>query len=114
LKGLWFSDVCKNEGVLLIEVLIGSDYIWSFQHESLKDAIEFNGVRYSVELPCKRAHKPLPSNYDNSLKRLNGQFRRLRQQPEILKEYDKIINEQLQQGIIEPVVELERPGERVH
>ena len=83
-------------------------------HESLKDAIEFNGVRYSVGLPWKRAHKPLPSNYDNSLKRLNGQLRRLRQQPEILKEYDKIINEQLQQGIIEPVVELERPGERVH
>ena len=41
-------------------------------------------------------------------------MRRLRQQPEILKEYDKIINEQLQQGIIEPVVELEKPGERVH
>ncbi|CAB4022834.1 B-cell receptor CD22-like, partial [Paramuricea clavata] len=33
LKGLWFSDVCRNEGVLLIEVLIGSDYIWSFQED---------------------------------------------------------------------------------
>jgi hypothetical protein len=38
----------------------------------------------------------------------------LRQQPEILKEYDKIINEQLQHGKIEHVVELERPDERVH
>jgi hypothetical protein len=33
-------------------------------HESLKDKIEFNGVRYSVGLPWKRAHKPLPWNYD--------------------------------------------------
>jgi hypothetical protein len=67
-----------------------------------------------VGLPWKRAHKPLPSNYDNSLKRLNGQLRRLRQQPEVLKEYDKISSGQLQQGIIESVTELKRPGERVH
>ncbi|CAB4000960.1 Hypothetical predicted protein, partial [Paramuricea clavata] len=31
LQGLWFSDVCKENEVLEIEVLIGADYLWCFQ-----------------------------------------------------------------------------------
>jgi hypothetical protein len=30
LQGLWFSDVCKENEVLEIEVLIGADYLWCF------------------------------------------------------------------------------------
>ena len=33
LKGLWFSDVCRNAYSLEVEVLICSDYLWCFQGE---------------------------------------------------------------------------------
>ena len=191
LQGLWFSDVCKENEVLEIEVLIGADYLWCFQegnvvrgkadepvavqtrlgwvlsgpmkvsgsgnetnsmhavdvnflaqdnssctkldesihrlwdfetlgirqeyevHESLKDSIKFNGTRYSVKLPWKEGHSALPSNYNISLKRLKGQLGRLKKEPEILEEYDSVIKEQLEKGIIEPVIELER-AEKIH
>ncbi len=82
-------------------------------HEALKDCISFNGVRYQVSLPWKEGVGILPSNYVNSMKRLRGQLKRLKEQPEILHEYHHIINEQLNKGVIEPVVELEC-SERVH
>lgn len=31
LQDLWFSDVCKSEAVLEVNVLIGADYLWCFQ-----------------------------------------------------------------------------------
>ena len=34
LKGLWFSDVCKGQEELEIDVLIGADYLWNFQRDS--------------------------------------------------------------------------------
>ena len=30
-KNIWFSDVCKSDEQLEIDVLIGSDYLWNFQ-----------------------------------------------------------------------------------
>lgn len=76
-------------------------------HESFENDIEFSGERYSVKLPWKQGHDPLPSNYENSLSRLKGQLKRLRKEPEVLDEYDSIIKEQLNLGIIEKVAELE-------
>ena len=31
LKDLWLSDVCKEKGLLEIDMLIGADYLWAFQ-----------------------------------------------------------------------------------
>lgn len=31
LRGLWFSDVCQTKVELVIDLLIGSDYLWEFQ-----------------------------------------------------------------------------------
>ena len=31
MKGLWFSDICRNADSLEVKVLIGSDYLWCFQ-----------------------------------------------------------------------------------
>ena len=76
-------------------------------HEEFLDNISFTGSRYSVKLPWKMRHAPLPTNYSLALNRLKGQIRRLREQPEILKSYDNIIKEQLDTGIIEQVYELE-------
>ena len=33
LKGLWFSDVCMGTGELEIDILVGADYLWSFQKD---------------------------------------------------------------------------------
>ena len=82
-------------------------------HETLKDAISFNGKRYQVGLPWKEAHAPLPSNYRNSLKRMKSQLHRLKQEPGVLREYDSVIQEQLRQGIIEPVLEMD-VSDKIH
>ena len=186
LKGIWFSDVCKEEEELEIDILIGSDYLWSFQtgstrrgnagdpvaietelgwvlsgplrmqeagsasvlqvnfagqtsdieslernvqklwsfealginekdkvHEEFLDSINFTGNRYSVKLPWKEGHDKLPDNYANSLGRMKSQLKRLRKEPELLKEYDAIIKEQVELGIVEPVAELEKAN-KVH
>ena len=192
LKGLWFSDVCKDKEQLEVDILIGSDYLWCFQvggtrrgelhepvavetklgwvlsgpmkgerkvnevhvnfvghslviakkdskqhenlkelgesvqklwdyetvgireeenvHDTLKERMVFNGTRYIVELPWKEGHERLSSNYWNSLQRLKAQVRRLQQEPEILVEYDRVIKEQLEKGIIEPICDLESEG----
>ncbi|XP_028412500.1 uncharacterized protein LOC114535337 [Dendronephthya gigantea] len=187
LEGIWFSDVSKSEDELEVDVLIGADYLWSFQtgttkrgksgepvaietelgwvlsgplrvqdieraepvqvnfvaqrlssedslesnvqklwsfeglgiseedkvHEEFLDEISFTGSRYSVKLPWKESHKKLPDNYANSLSRMKGQLRRLRKEPALLAEYDSIIRDQVERGIVEPVSALEKV-ERVH
>ena len=45
--------------------------------------------------------------------RMKGQLRRLKKEPEMLKEYDRIIKEQAEQGIIEQVTSLEK-ADKVH
>ena len=42
-------------------------------HETFKNSISFNGIRYSVRLPWKKGHPELPSNYSTSLHRLRLQ-----------------------------------------
>ena len=196
LEGIWFSDVVKLQEELEVDVLIGADYLWSFQtgdtrkgktgdtrkgkagepvaiqtqlgsvlsgplkgrevessgvtqvnfvgqamkwdsdslesnierlwsfeglgivekdrvHGHFLDRISFTGSRYSVKLPWKEDHDSLPDNYMNSQARMKGQLRRLKKEPEMLKEYDRIIKEQAEQGIIEQVTSLEKV-DKVH
>ena len=183
LRNLWFSDVCQSKEELVVDLLIGLDYLWEFQkgrtirgeseepvavetelgwvlsgplkrkgldsqqevsinfvardsvaivkdsldsavsqlwdleslgikasddvHESFESEISFIDGRYSVKLPWKQGHEPLPSNYAISLSRMKGQIKRLKREPEVLEEYDSIIKDQLSSGVIESVTELE-------
>ena len=184
LKGLWFSDVSKGRDEMIIDVLVGADYLkgctirgkfdepvavetklgwvlsgplkgqdtcadvhftqvnfvassvgeqesledvqrlWDLGtlgireitdqvHESFENNISFNGSRYSVCLPWKEGHPELPTNYGTSLYRLRTQMQRLEKDPDILKEYGNIIEEQLRVGVIEKVAELEK-APRIH
>ena len=61
-------------------------------HENLLETIEYTGKRYRVKLPWKVGHPSLPSNYGNTLSRLRSQVRKLEKEPEVLREYDDIIN----------------------
>ena len=70
-------------------------------HENLLETIEYTGKRYRVKLPWKVGHPPLPSNYGNALSRLRSQVRKLEKEPEVLREYDHIIKDQLEKGTVE-------------
>ena len=74
-------------------------------YEDFVKKISFNDGHYEVHLPWKEPHLPLDDHYQLSLDRLTKLLRRLRRSPDILKEYDSVIKEQLSHGIVELVPE---------
>ncbi len=56
----------------------------------------------SLKMLDDRLHSfwPLPDNYELASKRLSGLYKRFRQTPAVLQEYDRIIQEQLKGGIV--------------
>ena len=82
-------------------------------HESFLKNVLFKDGRYHVDLPLKERHAFLPDNYDLSLARLNSVVRRLRRDPPMFQEYNRVIEEQLERGIIEKVddTECQPPGQ---
>ena len=83
-------------------------------YDDFSDTVTFQEGRYKVSLPWKELHKPLTDNYQLCVRRLNGLLKRLRNEPEILKQYDSTIREQLEKGIIEPVQSDEETTNVVH
>ena len=84
-------------------------------YEEFERSILFKGGRYEVHLPWKEPHPSLPDNYELSQKRLKGLLERLRQSPHVLKEYDAVIKDQLDKGIVEVVKQPELScGQEVH
>lgn len=77
--------------------------------------VKFEDGRYIVSLPWKEPLINLPSNYELSLKRLYSLVRRLRQNDSLFEQYNQVICEQMEKGI---VVEVPHPeeceGNRVH
>lgn len=74
--------------------------------EQFKSTIRFVDGRYEVCLPWKDPDVSLADNYDLCLKRLRSLLRRLRKEPEMLRRYEAILMEQLEDGIIEEVEEV--------
>ena len=72
-------------------------------YENFSNEIQFVGGRYEVKLPWKKDHPVLPDNYLLSKHRLERQFKKLQGSPELLSEYDAIIKEQEEMGIVERV-----------
>ena len=83
-------------------------------YDEFVNNIIFQGGRYKVPLPWKEFHEPLADNYLLSVKRLRGLLQRLKRDPELLKEYDRTIQEQLTKGVIEPVSPDEKTNNQVH
>ena len=76
-----------------------------FMHEKFVDEIEFVDNRYEVKLPFKDGHSILPDNYSLAKRRLFSLVNRLQQNKEIAEQYDEIIKDQLEKGIVERVDE---------
>ena len=70
-------------------------------HDEFKRSLIFENGRYTAKLPFKEQHSILPDNFKLSATRLDNQLKHLKQLPHILKEYNKIITDQLESGIIE-------------
>lgn len=66
-----------------------------------KKSIEYKDGRYSAKLPWKQDHPPLPSNYDVTKRRTERTIKRLRQEPEIIQQYNEIIADQQRRDFIE-------------
>ena len=83
--------------------------------KKVSDNIKFNGKRYETPLPWKQKHDLLPDNYESSKDRLISLLRRLQKNPKLLKEYDEVIRNQEEEGIIEKIPEdvIVKPG-RIH
>lgn len=74
-------------------------------YDEFESSIQFKQGRYEVSLPWKEFHDPLPDNYELTLKRFHGLLRHLRQDPTILQEYDSIIRDQINKGILQIVTD---------
>ena len=83
-------------------------------YDDFATRVAFRDCRYQVSLPWKEFHEPLHDNYSLSVKRLQGLLCRLRQDPEILKEYDRTIKDQLEKGISEAVPDRESQSAQTH
>ena len=59
---------------------------------------------HETALPWRGNHRPLPNNYEGSIHRLNTLVCKLRR-TDMLSEYDVVISEQLEQGVVEKVPE---------
>lgn len=79
-------------------------------------SVKHNGERYEIELPWKNDCLPIRDNYNLCYNRLKSMHYKLNKTPEVLKEYDDIIQEQLRSGIIEklPNPEVETRNKGVH
>ena len=77
-------------------------------YDKFVQQIRFDGQRYEVSLPWKEHHPSLPDHLDLCHKRLTGLIKRLKQNPQLLEEYNAIIQDQLNQGIVEVLTQPER------
>ena len=68
-----------------------------------RNDIKRNGQIYEVGLPWKEDFMPSSDNYGMCASRLRSLHYKLRKEPELLSEYDRIIQEQQKAGIIEKV-----------
>ena len=65
--------------------------------------IRFTGQRCEVGLPWKEERPEIGADYELCHNRLRSLYNKLKREPELLKEYDKSIQDQLASGIIELV-----------
>ena len=65
-------------------------------HDHFRDIVAFKNGRYEVSLPWKNPSIVLPDNFELGMRCLKNLWKRLKQNPELLKAYDEVIREQLE------------------
>lgn len=84
-------------------------------YDQFHQMVEFSDGRYSVCLPWKDPLMSLPTKYELCLKRLRSLVKRLRENPILFGQYNQVIRDQVDQGIVEVVPQPEElDGDQVH
>ena len=78
--------------------------------ELTKGSIKHNGGRYEVSLPWRKNHPILSNNYFQSKVRLNSLLKKLQRDPELMKNYEEVIDDQIEKGSVEKIDTKETPG----
>ena len=78
--------------------------------------IQFNGTQYEVRLPWKEGYpsSDIPDHLRLCFNRLKYLQLRLLKTPDVLQEYNEIIKEQLDRGIIEIIDDLKNYSGHIH
>jgi len=103
LKQFWDTEAIGIESELMTTDV-------TLDPEFLKN-IQYRNNHYEVLLPWRRDSSDIADHYNLCSNRLHFLHQRLLKKPEILKEYDRILKEQLRQGIIEPTDDSNCPGD---
>ena len=111
-----FTGRESNEEMTLTEQV---SRLWDIESIGIRDMqdvrksfienVSFQNGRYSVSLPFKEYVQDIPVNYSLSLVRLNSLVKRLHKEPEVLEQYDKYVQEQIDSGIVEIVDTKQEP-----
>ena len=80
--------------------------------ETFLHTIQHDGRRYVVNLSWREMHRMLPDNHQLCERRLQSTLKKLRRLPQVRKEYDAVMKQQLELGIVElvPSTESDVPG----
>ena len=70
------------------------------------DGLNFDGKNYEVRLPWKRDHPKLENNYAQAVKRLESIERKLKRDPKKAEVYTTAINQYVEKGFAEEVLDL--------
>ncbi|XP_067049218.1 uncharacterized protein [Acropora muricata] len=70
------------------------------------DGLNFDGKNYEVRLPWKRDHPKLENNYAQAVKRLESIERKLKRDPEKAEAYSTAIDQYVEKGFAEEVLDL--------
>ena len=70
-------------------------------YDKFEDQIKFENNRYVVNLPFKEDHPLIEDNFNLNMNRLENLMKKLKRDPELLKQYDDVIKQQRDLGIIE-------------
>ena len=82
--------------------------------EEFHEKVRFDGSNYVVSLPWKDLSETLPDNFALSKRHLEHSLKRLQRNPDLLKGYDNIIQEQERNGIVEAVVHVNAKAGQLH
>ena len=81
-------------------------------HDKFSNEIRFTGERYQVKLPFKDNHPMRSDYYTNAFTKVGNCDYEAWTQPEIMKQYDQVIKEQLEGGVAEGVQQRSSPRTR--
>ena len=98
-----YEELCRMDVLGIQDTPSGDQKV---VHEEFLEQLRRDPVHgwYETGLPWKGGHPPLPSNEENSLKRLGTLVQRLKKTDKF-DEYNSIIQDQLKEGVVEPANE---------